>query len=222
MRRHDSGGGGNGNAMVAEASALRYAASMDSFNDLTSATTLLATRRSGKARDMVAPGPSADELGAILAAAMRVPDHGKLAPWRLVVIDPGARAAFAERLEAIYVGEKPEAGRLEREAVRGFGLAAPCLVVVLSRPDGASHIPLWEQELSAGAVCGLLCVAAHAHGFVANWLTGWAAYSPGVAALLGDAGERVAGFVFIGTPAKALEERPRPDYGTIVRHWPPQ
>ena len=191
---------------------------MTTFNDRTTTATLLATRRSGKARDMVAPGPSAGELHAILAAAMRVPDHGKLAPWRFVVVEDGARAALAAGIEAAYVAEKPDAGRLEREAALGFALQAPCLVVVMARPV-ESHIPAWEQALSAGAATMMLCVAAHAQGFVANWLTGWAAYSPGVLALLGEAGERVAGFVFIGTPTRPLEERPRPDPGDVVRVW---
>jgi nitroreductase len=192
---------------------------MDSFNDSTTAATLLATRRSGKARDMVAPGPDATALGAILAAAMRVPDHGKLAPWRFVVIGDHRRNALSEAMVAAYVDEKPDAGRLEIDAIRGFALQAPCLVVVMARPDRASHIPEWEQLLSVGAACGLLCVAAHAHGFVANWLTGWAAYAPAITALIGEPGERIAGYVFIGTPARPLEERPRPDHDMVVRSW---
>jgi nitroreductase len=187
------------------------------FNDATSAATLLATRRSGKARDMASPGPDAAQLHAILATAMRVPDHGKLAPWRFVTVAADQREALGAAMEAAYVAEKPEAGRLERDAARSFALQAPCLVIVLSRPNPASHIPLWEQELSAGAATTMLCVAAHAQGFVANWLTGWAAYSPGVHALVAETGERIAGFVFIGTALKPLEERPRPEAETVVR-----
>jgi nitroreductase len=192
---------------------------MSDFNDLSTPATLLATRRSGKARDMVAPGPDAAALRAILSAAMRVPDHGKLAPWRFVVIGDDRRAALSDAMVAAYAAEKPAAGRLETDAIRGFALQAPCLVVVMARPEPASHIPEWEQLLSVGAACGLLCVAAHAHGFVANWLTGWAAYAPAITELIGEPGERVAGYVFIGTPAKPLEERPRPDYGAVVRAW---
>ena len=192
---------------------------MSAFNDLTTPATLLATRRSGKARDMVAPGPDADQLARILATAARVPDHGKLAPWRFVTVAANRRDAMGAALEAIYVAEKPEAGRLEREAARGFAVQAPCLVIVLSRPERTSHIPVWEQELSAGAATTMLCTAAHAQGFVANWLTGWACYSPGVAALVGEAGERITGFVFIGTASKPLEERPRPDMASVVRDW---
>ncbi len=190
---------------------------MDSFNDLTAPATLLATRRSGKARDMAAPGPDAAQLGAMLAAAARVPDHGKLFPWRFVVIED--RAAFADALLAIYLSGKPDAGRLEREAVTQFAVQAPCLVAVLSSPR-PSHIPVWEQELSVGALCQNLLIAAHAHGFVGNWLTGWAAYDDKVLALLGGgAPERIAGFFYFGTQTASLEERPRPDMAAITSLW---
>ena len=190
---------------------------MDSFNDTSSTARLLATRRSGKAREMLAPGPDAGQLQVILAAAARVPDHGKLNPWRFVVI--ANRAAFADALLAIYRESKPDAGRLEVEAVQQFATQAPCLVVVLSSPK-PSHIPLWEQELSVGAACQNLVLAAHAHGFVANWLTGWAAFDEKLLALLGGAApERIAGFFFIGSQGKPLEERPRPDLAAIISHW---
>ena len=191
---------------------------MDSFNDTTSAATLLASRRSGKARDMVSPGPDAAQLRAMLATASRVPDHGKLAPWRFVTVADDRRAALADALEAAYIAEKPDAGRLEREAAQAFARQAPCLVIVLAHPV-ASHIPAWEQQLSVGAAVMQLLNAAHADGFVGNWLTGWAAYSPAVQALVGEPGERIAGFVFIGTTARPLEERPRPDFDTVVRAW---
>ncbi len=189
------------------------------FNDLTTPATLAATRRSGKPRDMVAPGPDETELRRILAAAMRVPDHGKLAPWRFVVIDADQRAAFAALLERAYRADKPEPGRLELEAITQFAEQAPTLVAVLSTPNTASHIPVWEQELSAGAACTAMLFAAHAEGFVGGWLTGWAAYSPIVAEGLGHVGARIAGFVFLGSPSRELEERPRPDFETIVSHW---
>jgi nitroreductase len=192
---------------------------MDSFNDLASAATLLATRRSGKARDLVAPGPNATELRAILTSAMRVPDHGKLAPWRFVIIGDDRREALSSAMVAAYMTEKPDAARLEVAAIRGFALQAPCLIVLMARPHRESHIPEWEQTLSAGAACGLLCTAAHAHGFVANWLTGWSAYAPGVTAVLAEPGERVAGYFFIGTASRPLEVRPRPEYHEVVRHW---
>ena len=189
------------------------------FNDRTTPASLLATRRSGKARDMVEPGPSAAELDIMLATAARVPDHGKLAPWRFVTIAADRRAAFADVLEAAYRVDKPDPGRVELAAVRDFAAQAPALVVVLSVPVD-SHIPRFEQELSAGGVCTMLCAAASAQGYVANWLTGWAAYSPAVvAALGGPAGAKIAGFIFIGSPLRALDERPRPTLADIVRAW---
>jgi len=189
------------------------------FNDLSSAAALLATRRSGKPRDMVAPGPDADQLRAILQSAIRTPDHGKLAPWRFVTVGAERRGAFAQLLRDAYLSGKPAAGRLELEANEQFAHQAPTLVVALSKPARASHIPLWEQELSVGAACMNLVVSAHAHGFVAGWLTGWAAYSDHVRDAFGGPDEKIAGFIFIGTPSRPLEERPRPDYDSVVSAW---
>jgi nitroreductase len=191
------------------------------FNDTSSAAALLATRRSGKARDMVAPGPDAATLDAILAAATRVPDHGKLAPWRFVIIGSDQRAALADLLEGAYRDEKPNASRMELEAMRGFATQAPTLIVLMARPYPESHIPLWEQQLSVGAAAMQLLNAAHAHGFVGNWLTGWASFSDAVTAALGEPGERIAGFFFIGTNSKPLEERPRPEPAKVIRRWQP-
>ena len=191
------------------------------FNDLSSPTTLLSTRRSGKPRDMVAPGPTAEQLQTILETAIRVPDHGKLAPWRFVVVAPGQREALSALLTSAYLAEKPEAGRLEIDAMVQFAHQAPCLIVALSCPVAGSKIPLWEQQLSAGAACMMLELAAHAQGFVAGWLTGWPAYNEDVRNAFGGQGEQIAGFIFIGTPARVLEERPRPDFDAVVKNWAP-
>ena len=185
------------------------------FNDASSALSLLATRRSGKPRDLAAPGPSSAELAAIVALAARTPDHGKLAPWRFVHI--ARRDDFAALVIDAYRAEKPEAARLEIEAMDMFARQAPCLVAVVFSPRPESHIPLWEQELSCGAACMNLIHAVHAHGFVASWLTGWAAYSDAVRDALGAAPERLAGFVFIGTATKPLEERARP--AEVLTEW---
>lgn len=190
-----------------------------SFNDLSSPAALMATRRSGKPRDMVAPGPDDAQLRAILSSAIRVPDHGKLAPWRFVVVGVERRIALTRLLTEAYRAERPNAGRLEIEAVEQFACQAPTLVVALSAPAHASHIPIWEQELSAGAACMALVTAAHAEGFVAGWLTGWAAYSDMVRKAFGAEGQRIAGFIFIGSPSRPLEERPRPDYDAVVSYW---
>ncbi|HEY0271312.1 MAG TPA: nitroreductase [Sphingomonas sp.] len=189
------------------------------FNDRSTPAALLATRRSGKPRDLVAPGPDAARLHRILTTAMRVPDHGKLAPWRFVVIEPEARDAFAALLERAYRAGTPEPGRLELDAIAQFARQAPTLVVILSVPETGSKIPVWEQELSAGAAIMNLLAATHAEGFAGGWLTGWASYSPIVTAALGGDGARIAGFVFIGTPSRPLEERPRPDYDARVSYW---
>jgi nitroreductase len=192
---------------------------MTDFNDLSSPKALLASRRSGKPRDMVAPGPTDPELAEILRAATRVPDHGKLAPWRFVIIGADQRDALAALLDRAWRETRPEPGRLELEANEQFARQAPTLVVVLSKPAHGSHIPVWEQELSAGAACMNLLTAATAHGYVAGWLTGWMAYSPIVRDAFGDADEKIAGFVFIGSPSRPLEERPRPDFDRIVSRW---
>ncbi|NYD88706.1 nitroreductase family protein [Sphingomonas melonis] len=189
------------------------------FNDTSTPLSLLATRRSGKPRDLVAPGPDGDQLAQMLAIAARTPDHGKLSPWRFVVIDD--RDALSRLLADAYRAERPQAPRGDMDALDQFARQAPTLVVVLSSPVTSSPIPLWEQELSAGAATMNLLHAAHAMGFAAGWLTGWPTFSDGVRTGLGaTADERIAGFVFIGTPSRPLDERPRPDLARVVSHWP--
>jgi nitroreductase len=190
------------------------------FNDISSPAALMATRRSGKPRDLGEPGPTPEQLDRILAAATRVPDHGKLAPWRFVIVPQDKRDAFAALLERAYRAERPDPGKVELEAVRQFSHQAPALIVALSTPAHASHIPIWEQELSAGAACMSLLIATHAEGLAGGWLTGWAAYSDMVRDAFGGPGERIAGFLFLGTATRELEERPRPERETVVRTWP--
>ena len=188
------------------------------FNDTTTPLSLLATRRSGKPRDLVAPGPDSYQLATILEIAARTPDHGKLAPWRFVVVGDDHRAALSSLITDAYLAERPSASRTELESLDQFAHQAPTLVVVLSSPK-ESKIPLWEQELSAGAACMSLLHAVHAEGFAGGWLTGWPAYSDLVRDAFGTAAERIAGFMFIGTPSRALDERPRPDMARLVSHW---
>jgi len=189
------------------------------FNDTSSPLALLATRRSGKPRDLVAPGPDDAQLAQMLEIAARTPDHGKLAPWRFVVVPADRRDALSAVITSAYLAERPQPARLEIEALEQFAHQAPTLVVVLSSPKVESHIPLWEQELSAGAACMNLLHAAHAMGFAGGWLTGWSAYADAVRDAFGAAPEKIAGFVFIGTVSKPLEERPRPESDKIVRYW---
>lgn len=189
------------------------------FNDISSPMSLLSTRRSGKPRDMTGPGPDAAQLEAIVAAAARTPDHGKLCPWRFVVVPADRRARLAELIVTAYRAERPQAARAEIDSLDQFAHQAPALIVALSSPRVESHIPLWEQELSVGAACMNLLHACHAMGFVGGWLTGWPAYSDAVRDAFGAAPERIAGFMFIGTPGKPVEERPRPVLGDVMSVW---
>ena len=189
------------------------------FNDTSTTLSLLHTRRSGKPRDMIAPGPDPSQLRDILEVASRVPDHGKLNPWRFVIVESDQRERLSALLTDAYLAEKPAAGRLEIESLDQFARQAPTLIVVMSVPAVESKIPLWEQQLSVGAACMNLLTAVHATGFVGGWLTGWPAYSDRVRDAFGGTDTRIAGFIFIGSPARPLEERPRPAYDTVVHRW---
>jgi nitroreductase len=181
----------------------------------------LRTRRTIPAAQMREPGPDPDELKAILTIAARVPDHGKLAPWRFIVYGRDTRDAVVEGL--VRIGQShPDEKEARYRADKARGLAdAPVVVAVVSAPViDHPKIPLWEQQLSAGAVCLNLLHAAQAHGFAAQWLTGWFAYHDEALRWLGPrAGERVAGFIHIGTPNMPPTERDRPDIEAITTRW---
>jgi len=179
---------------------------------------LLLTRRSGSAKAMTGPGPNASELQTILTAAARVPDHGKLFPWRFILFEGDARARMGDVLAQALKETEPDAATPERlDFERARFLRAPVIVGVVSRVRYSIPIPVWEQELSAGAVCQTMLLAATSMGYVANWLTEWPAFNPRVSEALGlGEGERIAGFVYIGTSAMTLEERVRPDLSKIV------
>ena len=188
------------------------------LNDTSSTLALLHSRRSAKPRDMIAPGPDEQQLRKILKAAIRVPDHGKLSPWRFVIVREHQRQKLAELLTAAFRAEKPDADPREIESLEQFAHQAPTLIVALSVPVG-TKIPRWEQELSVGAACMNLLNAVHASGFVGSWLTGWPAYSETVRNAFGNTDDRIAGFIFIGSTTRDLEERPRPEYDNIVKDW---
>lgn len=176
----------------------------------------LARRRSASAATLRAPGPSEAQLRDLLRLAARVPDHGKLSPWRFIVFEGDAKAAFVTRLETI-AAVRPDA---EKAASALFKIRIPPLSVAVISRVTENKIPAWEQQLSSGAVCMNLLIAAQAMGFGANWITDWYAYDPKVDALLGlGAGESVAGFVHIGTAAEAPQERVRPNLDAIVSRW---
>ena len=191
------------------------------LNDRSSTLSLLETRRSGKPREMVSPGPSDEELQKILHIAMRVPDHGKLAPWRFVVVSKGQREHLAVLLHKALQAEDECAGPAHHEKEDQFARQGEALVVLISSPIPGHKIPVWEQQLSAGAAAMNLLTAAHAMGYVGGWITGWRAYSPMVNAAFAGPGERIAGFIFIGSPGRELTERPRPDPAEIARNWTP-
>jgi nitroreductase len=189
------------------------------LNDTSSPLSLLETRRSGRPREMVAPGPSEEELQHILNIAMRVPDHGKLAPWRFVIVGKDQREHLAVLLRKALQAADPCASPAHHEKADEFAHQGETLVVVISSPVQDHKIPVWEQELSAGAAAMNLLSAAHALGYVGGWITGWQAYSPMVNAAFCGPGERIAGFIFLGSPGRELEERPRPDPNQVIRHW---
>ena len=191
------------------------------LNDRSSALSLLETRRSAKPRELVGPGPSAEELEHILTIAARIPDHGQLHPWRFVTVAEGHRDAFAELLQQALREENPEATDVRRQKEENFAHYAGQLVVLVSAPVENHKIPVWEQQLSAGAAGMNLLSAAHALGYVAGWVTGWRAYSERVRAAFCGPGERIAGFIFIGQPGRDLEERQRPSLSEVCRPWKP-
>ncbi len=181
---------------------------------------LLTTRRSFKAVELAGPGPSAAEIDALLTVASRVPDHGKLTPWRFIVFEGEARRAAGAAIAAAFRAKYPEA-KPEHVAAEGDRLMrAPLVIAVVSRAAPHVKIPEWEQVLSAGAAAMNLVLAAHALGYGANWITEWYAYDRGVLDALGlKPHERIAGFVHIGRPPGPPEDRPRPPLGEIATRF---
>jgi nitroreductase len=182
---------------------------------------LLTTRRSVVAQNMCEPGPSEDELASLLNIAARVPDHGKLAPWRFIIFTGAARTAFGDVLADAYVRANPGAGAGEQALERGRFVRAPVVVAVISAAEPHAHIPQWEQILSAGAVCQNMLVGATALGYAAQWITEWYAYDENVTTALGlTKEERVAGFIYLGSAQSPPKERARPKLDDIVSRWP--
>ncbi len=178
------------------------------------------TRRSVSARLLAEPGPDDATLEKILQGASRVPDHGKIHPWRFIVIRGEARQTLGQVLRAVYTDQEADASpaKLDLEATRFT--RAPLVIAVVSCIVSPHKIPEWEQSLSVGAVCLNLLYSAHAMGFGANWLTEWCAYHPKVRAALGlAASEKIAGFVYIGTASEKPEDRPRPALSEVVSEW---
>ena len=182
---------------------------------------LLATRRSFKPFELSAPGPSATEIDTLLTIASRVPDHGKLAPWRFIVFEGEARRAAGAAIAAAFRGKYPDATPEQIDAERERLARAPLVIAVVSRAAPHVKIPEWEQVLSAGAAAMNLVLAAHALGYGASWITEWYAYERAVLDALGlKPHERIAGFIHIGRPPGQPEDRPRPALDDIATRFP--
>lgn len=181
----------------------------------------LALRKSANKLFLREPGPTADELSQLLEIAARVPDHRKMAPWRFITFSGDNRLAFGKELARI-AGSKPGAEERDVMEAAGLLLRAPTVVAVVSSPLDDGRTPVWEQELSAGALCYNLLLAANASGWAGVWLSEWIAYDREVDHLLGlGENERLAGYIYLGTANLPPQERIRPDIPQRVTHWSP-
>ncbi|MDE2331306.1 MAG: nitroreductase [Bradyrhizobium sp.] len=181
---------------------------------------LLKRRRSVKPRQMSGPGPSPAELDTILTIGARVPDHGKLTPWRFIVFEGDARARAGEIIAGVFARKNPSAPATEIETEKRALMDAPLVIGVVSSIKPHPKVPAWEQQLSGGASAMNLVTAATALGYGANWLTGWFAFDRDVLDGLGlKPEEKLVGFIHIGTPSKPSEDRPRPALSDIVTRF---
>jgi len=187
---------------------------------MTDTLSLLKLRRSVPPQFLTAPGPDAAQLDELLNIAARVPDHGKLAPWRFIVFAGEGRDKAAAIVAQGFRAKNPEADESKVAFERNRLLHAPVIVAVVSTAAPHAKIPEWEQELSAGAVCMNLLVAAQAMGFGASWLTNWFSFDRAVLTAFGlGATERIAGFVHIGTASSVPADRERPVIAAITSHF---
>ena len=191
------------------------------LNDRSSPVSLLETRRSGKPRELVGPGPTAAEIERILTIAARAPDHGTLTPWRFVTVADDQRDALEALLLRALAEQEPDAPAAKHQKECDFAHYQGALVVLVSAPVPDHKIPVWEQELSCGAAGMNLMLAAAALGYDPGWVTGWRAYSDAVRRAFCGPGERIAGFIFIGHAGRELEERERTPLATVWREWHP-
>lgn len=183
------------------------------------ARALLALRRSASCKCLAEPGPAPDEVTELLTVAARVPDHRKLEPWRFIVYEGRARERFGDMVADIFKAANPEATLADIDEERARPSRAPVLVAVISSPNKSHKTPVWEQELSAGALCYNLLLAANAAGWAGVWLTEWLAFNAQIDTAMGlSDDERIAGFIYLGTATMLNPERPRPDMaGKITR-----
>jgi nitroreductase len=190
------------------------------LNDTSSVLNLLRTRKSASAKAMTEPGPTSAQLEEILGLATRVPDHGKLAPWRFILWEGDARNSFGEVMKARWHQLHPEHGADSLSFVGGLFMRAPAVLAVVSTAAEHPKIPVWEQQLSAGAVCMNILTAATAMGLGCQWNTDWVAYDTEIARAMGlGPHEKIAGLIYLGTPSGPLEDRPRPDAQALLTRW---
>jgi len=181
---------------------------------------LLLSRRSGSAKMMKGPGPDAAQLRKILAAGVRVPDHGKLAPWRFIVFEGDARARAGDVIANVFAKKNPGAPASDIEVEKKRLTDAPLVIGVVSFTKPHPKVPPWEQELSAGASAMNIVTAATALGYGACWLTGWFSFDRDVLDGFGlKPDEKLAALIHIGTPTKPSEDRPRPALSDIVTRF---
>lgn len=195
----------------------------DELNSTASTLDLLLTRRSLVAVKMIAPGPDTAELKQILAAGIRVPDHGRAEPWRIQIVSQEGRQKLINAQARIFQKERKHEVEKKLELLNQAIENVPTLLVVTSYPNEEKFekVPLIEQQLSGGALCQNILIAAHAMGYVAQWITGWPAYHNEIKGLLGhDEQVDILGFIFIGSAAEQPAERPRPEFDRIVSVWP--
>lgn len=186
---------------------------------MTDALTALLTRRSVSVKDMVDPAPSEVDLSEILRVGLRVPDHGKLCPWQIRILRTDGATKLGNIAAEIFARNYPDANEAQIAAERNRFLRAPLCLAVLSTPKLGTK-PVWEQQLSAGAVCTNILHAAHALGYGAKWLTEWVAYDEEIlAALGGKEGDQIAGFIYLGSKTSEPEDRERPQLEAIVSEW---
>lgn len=190
------------------------------LNDSSDPLRLLATRRSASVKAMTEPGPTPEQLALLLEIAVRVPDHGKLTPWRFILFEGAERGHIGDRLAARWLELHPDHGEATVAQARAFFERAPAVLAVVSRAGPHVKIPEWEQVLSAGAVCQNILVAATAMGLGCQWNTDWCAYDPKTLAAMGlEPQERIAGFIYLGTPSEPVTDRPRPDPASLLTRW---
>ena len=197
-----------------------FARIMTDLNDTSSILSLLKTRKSASAKAMTEPGPTPEQLAEILTCAVRVPDHGKLNPWRFILWEGEAQSAFGEAMKARWSVLHPEHGESTLSFAGALFLRAPTVLAVISTAQDNPKIPVWEQQLSAGAVCMNILYAATAMAIGCQWNTDWVAYDAEICKVMGlSAHEKVAGVIYLGTPAGPLEDRPRPDPMSLLTRW---